>query len=65
MGNIIISSYVASEEIEAQKGYLSKATQLGNNMVGYLKPVRVYNLYPKLLLLIHEVSSVLSSLSFL
>ena len=33
MGNIIISSYVASEEIEAEKGYLPKATELGNNTV--------------------------------
>lgn len=34
MGNIMISSYVASEETEAQEGYLSKATQLGSNTVG-------------------------------
>lgn len=33
MGNIIISSHVASEEIETEKGYLPKATQLGNNTV--------------------------------
>lgn len=42
-GNIIISSYFASEEIEAQRGYLPKVTQLENNGFGYLKPGHMHH----------------------